>query len=274
MPSTMLIEGKTKIISVSGAGKKFVRVTSKDDITAGNGARHDVIRGKGILSTTTTCNIFELLKRHRLPLAYLKRAQPRIFLAHNCEMIPVEVVVRGIAAGSYLKRYQSAKQGDVLNPPIVEFFYKTTGKRLGETILPQDDPLLMSDGHGTWWLYSDKEPPHRGYIGPLPIPAEKHTELTKQLAECAKIALEAFCVLQEAWRSVGGELWDFKLEFGVLPDGTIVIADVIDCDSWRVLWKGVQLSKEPYRNGMSTKEIKELYEIAARLTNEMLSHKK
>jgi phosphoribosylaminoimidazole carboxylase/phosphoribosylaminoimidazole-succinocarboxamide synthase len=251
VPTVTLIEGKTKIITASGATKKIVRITSKDDITAGNGVRHDVMRGKGILSTTTTCNVFELLRKHGLPLAYLRRVRPKVFLAHNCEMIPVEVVVRGVATGSYLKRHPEIKNGHRFDQPIVEFFYKTTGRQIGDVTLPQDDPLLRSDSHGYWWLYEDKEQLHRGYIGPLPVSDTIQKQLTARLAICEKIAIDAFLVLQEAWRSVDGDLWDFKLEFGLLPDGTIVIADVIDCDSWRVLWKGVQLSKEPYRNGMS-----------------------
>ena len=66
---------------------------------------------------------------------------------------------------------------------------------------------------------------------------------------------------------LGGELYDFKLEFGLLPSNTIVLADVVDCDSWRVKWEGVQLSKQGYRDGDELSRVLGVYRLAASLTD-------
>ena len=103
---TLAVEGKTKKIWITGDRPGQVVVESKDDLTAGDGAKHDVIEGKGALSNRTTSNIFRLLKACGLPVAFVDELDGTRFIAEQCVMIPYEVVVRREAHGSYLHRYQ------------------------------------------------------------------------------------------------------------------------------------------------------------------------
>jgi len=96
-----MIEGKTKIVDPLWEGANVGLVTTKDDITAGDGAKHDVMSGKAELATRTTCNIFEYLRSKGTPVAYIGRDGPTTFITKICDMILVEVVVRRIAFGSY-----------------------------------------------------------------------------------------------------------------------------------------------------------------------------
>jgi len=90
-----------------------VTVMSKDDITAGDGAKHDVIPGKGRLATATTCNVFRLLKVCGLPVAFEEQDSALSFVAPGCTMLPYEVVIRREAHGSYLKRNPHFAKGQL-----------------------------------------------------------------------------------------------------------------------------------------------------------------
>ena len=140
----VLAEGKTKKIIDFGGGQVLVR--SKDDITAGDGAKHDVIAGKAALSTATTSNVFRLLKGVGILVAFDAQENETEFIAPKCRMLPFEVVVRREAHGSYLKRYPGATKGDVFSDLELEFFLKTSGKRWEEHELPKDDPLAIPEG--------------------------------------------------------------------------------------------------------------------------------
>ncbi len=266
-----MIEGKTKTIVPLWEGASVGLVTTKDDITAGDGAKHDIMPGKAKLATRTTCNIFDYLRRRNIPLAYIGRDGPTTFLTRICKMIPVEVVVRRIAMGSYCKRHPEVKAGTAFENPVVEFFYKTTGRRIGGQNLPCDDPLMKwDDTGGLYHLYLPNKPSAEGYLGRLMLTDDEVEALHKQLGECAVIAIDVCAYLQNAWQMLGGQLCDFKLEFGILPDGSIVVADVIDCDSWRVYWEGVQLSKQGYRDGDDLKRVLGVYQLAASLTDHLV----
>ena len=114
------IEGKTKIIIDAGDGTVLIR--SKDDITAGDGAKHDVIEGKAASSTTTTCNIFQLLNNKRVPTHFVERLDAVTFRARNVEMIPLELVARRIATGSFLDRNDGIADGTVFAELVFEVF--------------------------------------------------------------------------------------------------------------------------------------------------------
>src|SRR5258708_26012866 len=100
----VVAEGKTKRIHAAEGGSDLVTVISKDDITAGDGAKHDVIADKGRLANATTCNVFRLLKACGLPVAFVQQDGASSFIAPKCEMVPYEVVVRRPAPRPYLQR--------------------------------------------------------------------------------------------------------------------------------------------------------------------------
>ena len=123
-----IAEGKTKILLAAKQNAGKVLIVSKDDITAGDGAKHDLIEGKAALSTRTTCNVFRLLKACGVPVAFEEQVDARTFLAPRCRMLPYEVVVRREAHGSYLKRMPGLAKGHLFPKLLVEFFLKTNGK--------------------------------------------------------------------------------------------------------------------------------------------------
>lgn len=264
---TANVEGKTKkIFPLEGLQKGLCVVHSKDDITAGNGKRHDVIPGKGVLSNDTTCSIFRYLRKNNVPLAFVEKQTEHSFLAKYCTMVPVEVVIRGIADGSYPLHNTSVSKGVGLAPPVVEFYYKTTGKKAFGVTLACEDPLMrFSKYTNVLELHHPNYPLGTQRIARIGSPTLGVLE--KQLAQAKPIAEQVFDLLAEQWRRSLGVLIDLKIEFGITSQGELVVADVIDADSWRVTRKGEQLSKEPYRKGASVEEVKRLYTIVADLTS-------
>lgn len=273
-------EGKTKILKPDANGvTALANIFQKDTISKGDGAVTDTILGKGALSNQITCDVFELFKRKGIPLAYQSKLDATSFLAYFCAMIPLEVVVRGFATGSYCKRNPSVPEDFQFQPPVVEFFYKTSGRRfplahkksrdrppIGIS-LPCDDPLLrFIDRGNALRLYHPKT---NATI--LTLGADRVGELRTQCNEINQIAFHAFKILQKAWREQHAKLIDVKFEFGLGPDGKILLADVVDCDSWRVIYGEQQLSKEPYRQGATPKETLKLYKTAAHLTSRFAS---
>lgn len=267
----LICEGKTK--QIREVNPSIVEVYSKDDLTAGNGAKHDVLEGKGELATATTSNVFELLFRSGLPVAYLHRTGPRTFEARWCEMIPLEVVVRRVAEGSYLKRNVNAKKGDRLEPLVVEFYLKTTGKRWKpaegvEYALSVDDPYLARFEEGCFAVCHPAKPVCEGELG-LKVPFSDLGVAAGDLAHITALARRAFAVLERAWLYCGkGRLKDLKLEFGWYgvgrtPRPKLFIADVLDNDSWRLDIAGCEVSKEVYRQGGDLAHVLTCYRLVA-----------
>lgn len=266
-----MIKGKTKTVTPLWKGADIGLVKTKDDITAGDGAKHDIMFGKAELATRTNCNVMEYLRGKDISVAFIGRDGPTTFLTRICNMIPVEVVVRRIAFGSYCKRNPDVEKGMVFEEPVVEFFYKTSEQRINNRELPCDDPLMIwSDMDGDFSLYRPDHPFLDGHIGRLDSFITVPSTLVGQLNKCRNIAADVSTHLHDAWHVLGGTLYDFKLEFGVLSDGTIVLADVVDCDSWRVQWQGVQLSKQGYRDGDELNRVLGVYRLAASLTDQLV----
>lgn len=263
--------GKTKILTPLWEGADIAGATAKNDLTAFDGDMHDIMVGKAELATRTTCNVFEYLRGYDVPMAYIGRDGPTTFLTRICDMIPVEVVVRNVAVGSYLKRNPHVAKGTVFAHPLVEYNYKTSGKKVRHVELPCDDPLMYwNDQQDGFDLYLPDKPQAEGYIGCLPIYSADALSLKSDLDTCAEMARVINKSLSQAWESLDGALYDFKIEFGKLPDGTIVLADVLDCDSWRVMWHGLQLSKQPYRDKESLVKVFGAYRLAASLTDRLV----
>ena len=267
-----LAEGKTKIIyPYQGT---HVLVVSKDDLTAGDGKKHDVIPGKGEWATETTVNVFELLKRHGLPLAYVKRHGSRGFIAEQCRMFPFEVVARRYAYGSILKRYPSLTKGARLESLIVEFYLKTSGREFEGVKLPCDDPIVVEWKNRTIIVAdpalsthevrvgSDKKIPVTfNVVGPMSYGLNTFFAVTRRNMELL------FPVLEDAWKKQEIRLADIKVEFGLTSTDDVVIADVIDNDSWRIVdTDGVHLDKQLYREGAPLEKVAKAYQEVARLT--------
>ncbi len=162
-PGALIAEGKTKKILEAegvGDGPDFCFVESKDDITAGDGAKHDIIRAKALLANTTTCNVFRLLKACGIPVAFVEQRGPARFVAHRCEMIPLEVVCRREAHGSFLKRKISLEKGTLFPRIVFELFLKTTGRKFCGLDLPWDDPLIGRTSDNLGFLLLDPKSPN------------------------------------------------------------------------------------------------------------------
>src|SRR5262245_42344581 len=144
----LVTEGKTKKIHRVDDRPELVTIVSKDDITAGDGAKHDVIPDKGRLATATTCNVFRLLKACGLPVAFEEQDSAVSFVAPHCTMLPYEVVVRREAHGSYLKRNPHFSKGQLFPKLLVEFYLKTKDKNWKGKPLVADDPLMAYEDGG------------------------------------------------------------------------------------------------------------------------------
>lgn len=263
-----LAEGKTKIILASGRDAQKVLVLSKDDITAGDGAKHDLIEGKAALSTRTTCNVFRLLKACGIPVAFEEQVDDKSFFAPRCQMLPYEVVVRREAHGSYLKRMPGLAKGHLFPKLLVEFFLKTNGRKWKKHSLLCDDPLMEYAG-GEISLYEPSKP----VAAQKPFLVLKGAEVfgsagePKLFPEMRKIARRAFLALEKAWQLEGRTLVDFKVEFGQTKSGALLLADVIDNDSWRVLENGAYIDKQAYRDGGQLDDVAEKYRLVAGVTD-------
>lgn len=224
-----IAEGKTKIISRKKPG--IVIVTNKDVLSKGDGKEFLTLPGKGRLATETTCNVFELLKRQNIRVAYYKRVDGISFCAPEVDMATLEIVARNIAYGSYLKRHPETREGTLFDEPTIEIFFKSD---------KDNDPLaVLDDKTGQWRLYDAKKPLDEGFIREIPsvVTAGGIVVSAKIVAQIMEIVKHVNSALKEAWEKQKVALVDFKIEVGFAIIGgivTLVVADVIDNDSWRV----------------------------------------
>jgi phosphoribosylaminoimidazole-succinocarboxamide synthase len=221
-----IASGKTKVLYEASGQPDMLVVRQTDSISAGDGARRNEISGKGRLAAQTTARVFRLLNLCGLPTHYLNGGEDdddNEMLVRRCNMIPLEVVTRGVAAGSLVRRNPGLQRGSLLVPRMVEFFLKDDA---------QHDPLITPD-----------QIVAQNIANPAEISA---------MTEIARLTFE---ILAHAWRKRDVLLVDLKIEFGRLAGGEnkgqLVIADVIDNDSWRIWPQGREdrmLDKQMYRN--------------------------
>jgi phosphoribosylaminoimidazole-succinocarboxamide synthase len=221
-----IARGKTKVLYENPGQPHQLVVAQTDSISAGDGARRHEIPGKGRLAAQTTARVFRLLNLCGLPTHYLNGGEDddnNEMVVRRCNMIPLEVVTRGVAAGSFAKRNPSLQRGALLVPRVIEFFFKDDAAH---------DPLISPDQIVAQNIATPQE------IGVM-------TELARL----------TFDILSHAWRRRDVLLVDLKIEFGRLAggenQGQLVIADVIDNDSWRIWPQGreeLMLDKQMYRN--------------------------
>ncbi|MCT4795607.1 phosphoribosylaminoimidazolesuccinocarboxamide synthase [Exiguobacterium alkaliphilum] len=214
-----IYEGKAKALYETEE-PGVLRVYYKDDATAFNGEKKQSIDGKGVLTNAITTRLFELMHDNKIPTHFIQKVSDREQLVRRVDIIPLEVVVRNVAAGSLAKRL-GWEEGTPLLAPIVEFYYKDDA--LG-------DPLLTED-----------------HIRLLQVATHKEVETLRQLG------LWVNDVLLDFFAEHGIDLIDFKLEFGKV-DGTIILADEISPDTCR-LWDQEtkqKLDKDVFRRDLGS----------------------
>lgn len=221
-----IARGKTKVLYELEGQPDVLVVQQLDNISARDGERRDVIEGKGRIAARTTARVFRLLNLCGLPTHYLNGGEDdddNEMLVRRAQMVPIEVVVRGVAAGSLVRRRPGIARGSLLVPRMIEFFIKDDANH---------DPQIEPDAIVAAGIANAQE--------------------ISTMTELARIAYE---ILAHAWRRRDALLVDLKLEFGRLASGEgkgeLVIADVIDNDSWRVWPQGredLMLDKQLYRN--------------------------
>ena len=265
----LLNEGKTKKIHQVAGEPGLVALIAKDDITAGDGAKHDVIPDKGRLATATACNVFRLLKACGLPVAFEVQDSATSFIAPGCTMLPYEVVVRREAHGSYLKRTPHFAKGQLFPKLIVEFFLKTKDKDWKGKPLLADDPLMLhKEGSSQIELYVPSKPVHeqKPFLTLATSEVFTRPDEARLYPEMSRLARYAFLVLEKAWQLEGRTLVDFKVEFGFDSQNRLLLADVIDNDSWRVLDNGAYIDKQVYRDGGALDDVAATYRRVAEIT--------
>src|SRR6185437_6127304 len=198
----LLAEGKTKQIYAHATDSSLAYMVNKDQITAGDGERRNQLTGKSRWSTVTMANIYRLLNSAGIATHLVDQVDDVTVLIRRCTMLPIEQVMRRVATGSYLKRTPGAKEGDRFEPVLVETFLKDDANH---------DPQI--------WEADIIE---RGL-------ASKE-EIDWMAAEGRRV----FEVLERAWASADVMLVDLKIEFGRDVLGQLMVADVIDNDSWRI----------------------------------------
>jgi phosphoribosylaminoimidazole-succinocarboxamide synthase len=210
----LLYQGKAKSVYTTDVKGKLI-VQFRDDITAFDGGKKDVLENKGNYNAEVSAFFFEYLEQHGVKTHFFGMLDPHHMVVRRLDMIPLEVIVRNIAAGSLVRNYPF-KEGSPLDPPMIVIDYKDDSRH---------DPMLNDD-----IIFALK----------LLSPAE--------LKKVKKVALEVNRLLRDLLASQGITLVDFKIEFG-RQGKTIYLGDEISMDSMR-LWDkktGESLDKDVYR---------------------------
>ena len=210
-----LYEGKAKKVYATDDPEKLI-VDYKDDATAFNGLKKGTIVGKGVINNRMTNLLMQKLEKHGVPTHFVEELSDRETVVRKVSIVPLEVIVRNISAGSFAKNY-GVEEGIVFDEPTIEFSYKNDA--LG-------DPLLNAH-HALALKLATRE----------------------EIALIEKYALQVNEVLSKFWADCGVTLVDFKLEFGRTSDGCIILADEISPDTCR-LWDsrtGEKLDKNRFR---------------------------
>ena len=229
----LLYEGKAKKVFET-ENPEYLIVSYKDDATAFNGLKKGTIAGKGVINNQMSNRLMQLLAKNGVPSHFVEELNERETVVKRVKIVPLEVIIRNISAGSFAKHY-GVEEGIVFPEPTIEFSYKND--ELG-------DPLLNAY--------------HAQALG---LVTKEETETIKKYAFKINEVLKAF------WKECGVTLVDFKVEFGRLPDGTIILADEISPDTCR-LWDsetGKKLDKDRFRRDLGG--VEDAYqEIMGRLT--------
>ncbi len=218
----MLYEGKAKQVFATD-DPEVLLVYYKDDATAFNGLKKGTITGKGAINNRVTNHMMQILEKEGVPTHFVKELSDRETLVKKVQIVPLEVIIRNISAGSFAKRY-GVEEGIVFDEPTIEFSYKNDD--LG-------DPLINAY-----------------HALALKLATAEEIETIKKLAFKTNEVMKAFFKARKV------DLVDFKLEFGRLRDGTIVLADEISPDTCR-FWDSdshEKLDKDRFRRDLGNVE--------------------
>ena len=218
----LLYEGKAKKIFETD-NPEVLLVSYKDDATAFNGVKRGTIEGKGLINNKVTNYMMRLLEKSQIPTHYIEEISDRETLVKKVSIIPLEVIIRNVSAGSFAKNY-GVEEGIIFDEPTIEFSYKND--KLG-------DPLINSY-----------------HAIALKLATKEEIETIKKYAFKINEEMKKFFI------SINVKLIDFKLEFGKLKDGTIVLADEISPDTCR-FWDATtneKLDKDRFRRDLGNVE--------------------
>ena len=212
MTNTSFIQGKVKTVFNTSEPEK-VLIQYEDKVTAGNGRKVDYPDGKGQVCCDISAFLFQLMEKNGIQTHYISTIPERIMCCKRVEIIPIEVVVRNVCAGSIV-RQTTLEEGKIINWPLVEWYLKDDEK---------DDPLLTIDrimlmGYGS-----------------------------QVIEEMGRVARDVNYILKNIFRKIDLTLVDFKLEFGYDVDNNLLLADELSPDGMR-LWKdGKSFDKDLFR---------------------------
>ncbi len=217
-----LYEGKAKKVYATD-DENLVIVSYKDDATAFDGLKKGTIAGKGVVNNKMSNRLMQLLEQNGVPTHFVEELSDRETLVKKVKIVALEVIIRNISAGSFAKRF-GVEEGIVFAEPTIEFSYKNDDLH---------DPLMNAY--------------HAIALG---VATREEIETIKAMAFKVNEVLKAFFL------TLGVKLVDFKLEFGKLPDGTIVLADEISPDTCR-FWDAEtneKLDKDRFRRDLGNVE--------------------
>jgi phosphoribosylaminoimidazole-succinocarboxamide synthase len=235
LPDVPIAEGKAKTLYAKDDETLLMKF--RDDLTALDGLKHDQMRSKGKYNSVISARLLEEIARSGVPTHFISLIEPGLMEVKRVRIIPVEVVLRNVAAGSIVKRLK-LEQGNRLDTPVIEFYLK-------------EDEL-----HDPW-LNDD----HVALLG---------LATAEELAKMRELTLKVNSILLKFFGDRGLVLADFKLEFGRLGDG-LVLADEITCDSMRIFdapafaeGQLVEYDKQIFRDGGTQEEVERAYGEAYR----------
>ena len=294
---TTLVEGKTKLIK-KGDDPFTINMIAKDFLTGGDAAKKEELTDIGIQKTIQASNVFKMLEQNNIPTSFIELTSPNTMLHEECNMLPLEFVVRRYAFGRYLKRnpdYDNKPEPFCFKEPVWEIFHKHA------VVMPPNvnEPVQMdenkarekyladgkwADGVYTdpyiklgdkWELYSAKDP-----IKGEALMTSKILLNTKEIDDAInKIVIPSFKAIEKSWKNISTSdgpvhLVDIKFELGFRSkDKLLVLSDVVDNDSWRI-WPGGnpenQLDKQSFRDGEELSKVANKYQLVTELTKEFI----
>ena len=216
--TVQLYEGKAKKVYAT-TDENLCIVSYKDDATAFNGLKKGTIAGKGVVNNRMTNMLMQILEKAGVPTHFVEELSDRDTVVKKVKIVPLEVIIRNVSAGSFAKRY-GVEEGIVFDEPTIEFSYKND--ELGDPLINSYHALAL------------------------------HLATKEEIETIKKYAFKVNEVLKAYFLHLGVKLIDFKLEFGRLPDGAIVLADEISPDTCR-FWDAKtneKLDKDRFRRDM------------------------
>ena len=218
----MLYEGKAKKVYATENPELYI-VSYKDDATAFNGLKKGTIAGKGVINNRVTNYMMQMLEKNGVPTHFVEEISDSETVVKKVQIVPLEVIIRNISAGSFSKRY-GVDEGIVFEQPTIEFSYKNDD--LGDPLINEYHALALK------------------------LATREEIDTIKTLA------FKTNALMKDFFKKINVDLVDVKLEFGRLSDGTIVLADEISPDTYR-FWDSrthEKLDKDRFRRDLGNVE--------------------